>query len=126
MSGKITNFFREFKLFFSIIAIIVGFMIFLIGLSGTLIESLKNIFGFFNDYWEWSIYLLILGFIVLAAGIWYLYSFLKDRKFILEELETNKRSELLKKHSELKTAVKHMPSKYRKMLKEKEDELKIR
>lgn len=126
MSGKITNFFREFKLFFSIIAIIVGFMIFLIGLSGTLIESLKNIFGFFNDYWEWSIYLLILGFIVLAAGIWYLYSFLKDRKFILEELETNKRSELLKKHIELKTAVKHMPSKYRKMLKEKEDELKIR
>jgi len=79
-----------------------------------------------SEYQDWSSYLLILGFIVFGFGIWYLYSYSKDRKFILEEMETNKRSELIKKHNELKVAVKHMPSKYKKMLKDKEDELKIR
>ena len=126
MAGKITNFFREYKMFFSIIMLILGLIIFLIGLAGTLIDSLKNIFSFFNSYWDWSIYLLIIGFIFLAAGIWYLYTYLKDRKFIYNELETNKRSEFLKKHNELKSIVKHMPSKYQKMVKNKEKELNIK
>jgi len=126
MAGKITNFLREYKLIFSIILLILGLILFIIGLAGTFIESLKNIFSFFNSYWDWSIYLLIIGFILLVAGIWYLYSFLKDRKFILAELETKKRSEFLKKHSELKSTVKHMPSKFQKMVKEKEEELYIK
>jgi hypothetical protein len=44
----------------------------------------------------------------------------------LEELATNKRSELLKMHSELKLTAKKLPSKYRNMLKEKEKEFKIK
>jgi hypothetical protein len=85
-----------------------------------------NIFYLSEEILEWSGYLLIIGFIILLTGIYYLYTYLKDRKFILEELETNKRSEILKKHIELKKAVKHMPSKYKKMLKEKEEEFKIK
>jgi hypothetical protein len=44
----------------------------------------------------------------------------------LDELATNKRSELLKMHSELKQTAKKLPSKYKKMLKEKEEEFKIK
>ena len=44
----------------------------------------------------------------------------------LEELRTNKRSEIIKMHAELKSVVKHLPSKYRKMLKDKEKELSIK
>lgn len=121
------NFLREFKLGFSIILTIVGLIAFLIGLTGMFFkDAFNSLFSFFTDYADWSFYLLAIGFVVLAAGIYYLYSYLKDKKFILEEMHTNKRSELLKKHSELKIAVKHMPSKYKKMLKDKEEELKIK
>ena len=51
---------------------------------------------------------------------------LKPLKILLDELRTNKRSELLKKHSELKNIVKHLPKKYQKLLKDKEEELSIR
>ena len=83
-------------------------------------------FNFSEDILNWWLYFLIIGFIIFATGVWYLYSYLKNRKFILEELETNKRSELIKRHTELKNTVRHMPSKYQKMLKAKEEELKIR
>jgi len=127
MAGKITEFLREVKLPLSSILTILGIFVILIAASGMWIKDLlNNIFAFYSNYTEWSLYLLIFGFICLGFGIWYLYSFLKDRKFILEELETKKRSEFLKKHSELKVVVKHMPSKYRKMVKEKEDELNVK
>ena len=127
MAGKITNFLREFKLVFSIILTILGIIILFIGISGTWYKDVpKNMLGLSDDILDWSFYLLILGFIVFAIGIWYLYCYLKDRKFILDEIKTNKRSELLKKHVELKNVVKHMPSKYKKMLKEKEKELGIK
>jgi len=127
MAGKITSFLREFKLIFSIILSILGFLILFIGIAVTWFwTNFEGLFSFMSEYQDWSSYLLILGFIVFGFGIWYLYSYSKDRKFILEEMETNKRSELIKKHNELKVAVKHMPSKYKKMLKDKEDELKIR
>ena len=45
---------------------------------------------------------------------------------MLDEIATNKRSELLKMHSELKITAKKLPSKYRNMLKEKEKEFKIK
>jgi hypothetical protein len=124
MSGKISGFLTELKLSLSIILTIIGFLLFLIGMN--YISDVFDIFGLPKDILQWSIFLLIIGFIILVTGIYYLYAYLKDRKFILEELETNKRSEILKKHIELKKAVKHMPSKYKKMLKEKEDEFKIK
>ena len=124
ISGKISGFLRELKLFLSIILTIVGFLILLIGIN--FIFNKFNIFNLSEEILNWSIFLLIIGFIILLTGIYYLYSYLKDRKFILEELETNKRSEILKKHIELQKAVKHMPSKYKKMLEEKEEEFKIK
>ena len=127
MAGKINSFLREFKLIFSIILSILGFLILFVGIAVTwLWTNFEGLFSFMSEYKIWSPYLLILGFIVFGFGVWYLYSYFKDRKFILEEIQTNKRSELLKMHNELKIAVKHMPSKYKKMLKDKEDELKIR
>jgi hypothetical protein len=127
MAGKINRFFREFVLAFSIILTIVGIVVVILGICGIWYQDIaKDVFGFSNDVFDWSLYILILGFIVLGFGVYYLYYYLKNRKFILEELETNKRSELLKRHGELKITVRKMPSKYQKMLKEKEDELKIR
>ena len=123
MAGKITNFFREIQFVFSIILTILGIIIVYIGATGIWSRDLCLLP---SEYFNWSLYLLIIGFIVLFAGVWYLYNFLKNRKFILEEIDTNKRSELIKKHSELKSTVKHMPTKYQKMLKEKEEELKIK
>ncbi len=129
MAGRITNFFRELVFPFSIILIILGVIviILIIGSTGIWYSDFPAVtLNLTEDILEWSPYFLIIGFIIILTGIWYLYSYLKNRKFILDELETNKRSELLKKHAELKTTVKHMPSKYQKMLKAKEEELKIR
>jgi hypothetical protein len=127
MARKITNFFREFIIVFSIILIVIGAIVTFIGASGIWFrETPKELLGLSDDFLEWSLYLLIVGFIALAFGIYYLYKYVKNRKFILEELETNKRSEFLKKHSELRNVVRHMPSRYQKMLKEKEKELNIK
>jgi len=127
MAGRITNFFRELVLPFSIILTILGLIVLFIGITGNWAQGLaKDMFNFSEDILNWWLYFLILGFIIFATGVWYLYSYIKNRKFILDELETNKRSELIKKHAELKNTVKHMPSKYQKMLKEIEEELKIR
>ena len=127
MAGKITNFFRELVLPFSILMTIVGFIVLIIGITANWAQDIaKNTFNFSDDVLSWWLYFLIFGFIIFGAGVYYLYSFLKNRKFVLDELKTNKRSELLKKHAELKITVKHMPSKYRKMLKAKEEELKMR
>ena len=124
MSGKIASFFREYVLIFSIILIILGCIVLFIGATGIWFKI--DILLFLREPNDWSMYLLILGFIILAIGVYYLYSYLMNRKFVIEELETNKRSEFLKKHNEVKQKVKHLPSKYNKMLKEKEDELKIK
>lgn len=127
MGGKITGFLREYVLVFSIILTILGFFVIFIGASGIWFQDIsKDVLNLTDDFLKWSPYLLIIGFIIFGIGLYYLYIYLKNRKFVLEELETNKRSELLKKHSELKEVIKHLPSKYKKMLKEKEDELRIK
>ncbi len=126
MAGKITGFFREFVLFFSIILIVLGFFILFIGVTGILEGHPMNFLNFSDEFFEWGLYLLIIGFIILITGLWYIYSYFKNRKFVLDELKTNKRSELIKRHAELKSVVKHLPSKYRKMLKDKEQELSIK
>ena len=126
MTGKITGFFREFILIFSVILIIIGLFVLIIGISAVLEGNPMNFLNLSSEILEWGLYFLIIGFIIFGTGIWYLYSFYKNRKFILGELETNKRSEIIKKHTELKNVVKHLPSKYRKMLKDKEEELSIK
>lgn len=124
MSGRIVGFFREFVLVFSIIALILGLIIFSLSLIHYFFQDMQP--EFIENLQDWNFYLMIIGFILLAAGIYYLYSYHKNKKFILDEIKTNKRSELLKKHAELKSTVRHMPSKYQKMLKDKEKELKIK
>jgi len=74
----------------------------------------------------WNDYILIAGLIILGFGVYYLYSYITKRKYVLDELKTDKRSEILKKRSKLESAVKKLPSKYQKMLSDKEDEFNIR
>ncbi len=125
MSGKITSFLREYKLILSIIFTILGAIPLFIGASYYALEG----FGldFINNLGDWNIYILILGLVVFSwFGVYYLYTYIINRKFVLKELETNKRSEFLKKHLQVKLKVKHLPSKYKEMLKQKEKELKIK
>ena len=91
-----------------------------------LINNTSSLFNFVISFGEWNAYILIFGLVVLGIGLYYVYSFLKKRKFVLDEIKTDKRSEILKKHRELASAVKHLPSKYQKMLEEKEEELNIK
>jgi len=126
MAGKITEFFREFVLLFSIILTIIGFFILFIGITGILEGHPMNFLNLTDEILDWGLYLLIIGFIIFGTGIWYLYSFFNNRKFVLEEIKTNKRSEFIKMHTEIKSVVKHLPSKYRKMFKDKEEELSIK
>jgi len=125
MAGRITEFFREFVIVFSSILVILGLIVLLIGITGILEDHPMNFLNLTEDIFEWGFYFLILGLIIFGTGLWYIYSFFKNRRFVLEELKTNKRSELIKMHAELKSVVKHLPSKYRKMLEDKEQELSI-
>lgn len=134
MTGKISGFLREYVLGFSIITTIVGLILLIMGIIwvffrdsndnptiklGFFTEAVKNV-GNFNYY------VLGAGFVILIMGVWYLYSYIKNRKFVLKEIKTNKRSELLKKHGELEDTVKHLPSKYKKMVDEKAEELRVK
>jgi len=128
--GKIIGFLREYVLILSIVFTVLGAIILFIGITG-FVEDLNyiplNMLGFSEDFLDWSFYIIVAGLIIFGwFGVYYLYSYYMNRKFVLEELETNKRSEFLKKHVEVKKKVKHLPSKYQKMLKEKEQELKIK
>ena len=128
MNVKITGVLREYVFILSIIFTILGFIIIFIGATGIGAPHIpENFFGFSDEILAWSPYILILGFVVFGwFGVYYLYSYLKNSKFVLKELKTNNRSEFLKKHSEVKLKVKHLPSKFQKMLKEKEEELNIK
>lgn len=129
MVSRISKFIREFILILSLITIIFGLFLISMGvlwfwlidfLTGS--ESLKFIY----DLGEWNAYLLVIGLIIFGFGVYYLYSYLKNRKFALDELKTDKRSEFLKKHNELKNTIKRLPSKYQKMLRDKENQLNIK
>jgi len=134
MWRKIEGFLREYVLIFSIIVTIIGAFTFSMGIIWFFLkEDVKSgelNLGFFtsllNKVGEWNFYLIFVGFILLITGVYYLFTYMKNRKFIYEELETNKRSEFIKKHAELKNTVKHMPTKYQKLVKEKEKELKVK
>jgi hypothetical protein len=106
---------------------IVGLIVLFIGVVGIWPgNDDTNVLNLTDEIITWSPYVLIIGLIVFGMGIYYLYGFIVKKKFVLDELQTNKRSELLKKHSELKESVRHLPSKYKEMVKEKEKELRIK
>jgi signal transduction histidine kinase len=120
--------FREFALIFIIVALIAGLFLLLMGIIWFWFRGLE--IGFFTDIItqleNWNAYTLAAGLILFLAGVYYLYCFEKDKRFVLNELRTDKRSELIKKHKELRKVVKRLPSKYQSMLKKKEEELRIR
>lgn len=131
MSGRITGFLREYVLVLSILIMIPAaifiFMgvvfLFFIDIAAPIdspLHFIQDPIGIWNDY------ILVAGLILLGAGVYYLYSYYTKRKFVLNELNTDKRSELLKKRSKLESTVKQLPSKYQRMLAEKEEEFNIR
>jgi len=125
---KITALLREYVLGLSIITIIIGLFLLLMGIIYYWFKDVK--LGFYTDIimdlGEWNAFILIAGLIILGIGIYYFYSYYTQRKFVLEEIQTNKRSEFLKRHKEVKVKVKHLPSKYQELVKNKEKELKIK
>jgi hypothetical protein len=131
MAGKIVGFLREYVLGLSILIIIPSLVFIFMGIiyflfikiaepSNSLLHFIKEPIG------VWNFYVLILGLIILGIGVYYLYSYSTKRKFLLDELKTDKRSEILKKRNKLESTVKHLPSKYQRMLTDKEDEFNIR
>lgn len=126
MAGKISSFFREYVYGFSILLIIIGLILLILSILSLQQITLDGLIAVFIELGLWNAYILILGLIILATGSYYLYSFQKDKRFVLKEFDTNKRSELLKRHKELRQRVKHLPSKYQHLLNEKEQELHIK
>ncbi|MEE8566080.1 MAG: hypothetical protein V3S79_06825 [Candidatus Thermoplasmatota archaeon] len=127
MKGKISGFLREHILILSLLTIIIGIIILIIGILGIWFkDEIKNMINFMDTLIPWSLYILVIGLILFGMGIYYLYMFVTKKNFIMKEIETNKRSEFIKKHAELKYSVKYLPSKYKEMLKRKEKELKIK
>jgi len=126
MMGKINEFFREYVYVLSIITIIIGIPITIFGALGILTTILQDSIGISSTIVDWSPYFLGLGIVILLTGVFYLYSFQKNKRFFIDELETNKRSEFVKKHQEIKNAVRYLPKKYQKILQDKEKEFKIK
>jgi hypothetical protein len=131
MSGRIIGFLREYILGLSILTIIIGAIFCFMGVVYlffiTIAEPVNSPIHFIKDpIGIWNDYILIAGLIILGVGVYYLYSYITKRKYVLDELKTDKRSEILKKRSKLESTVKKLPSKYQKMLTEKEEEFNIR
>jgi len=128
ITKKIARILREYIFILSILIMTIGTILLVMGViyiwfkdlaMSTFAESIGKIADF-------NYYVFVGGIIILGIGVSYLYGFLKRRKFLLEEIRTNKRSELIKRHAELKENVKFLPFKYKKMLADKERELKMK
>lgn len=85
-----------------------------------LLSKLAEFFG------NWNYYLIIIGVVILFAGVWYAYDYISKKKFLLEEIKTDRKSELVKTKAKLEKIAKTLPRKYEKMLIEKEEELGLR
>jgi len=129
MAGKISRFIREYIFGLSIITLIIGLVLILMGVLwygfNEIVEQAMEL-DLIYRIGDWNAYVLVIGLILFAFGVYYLYNYLKNRKFLLEEIKTDKRSEFIKKHGKLKIDSKKLPSKYQKMLKDKEKELGIK
>lgn len=130
MAGKITGFLREYVAVFSIIITVIGIFLLFMGVTWYWIRGLitptATPIHFIYTLGQWNAYTLVAGFIIFGIGFYYIYSFLKKRKFVMDELKSDKRSEILKKRAKLESEVKHLPSKYQRMLTKKEDDLNIK
>lgn len=127
MANVIGKILKEYIFGISVVLLIVGLAVLVFGILGMWFDDvLTNTFSLNQNILAWSLYILIVGFIVTITGIYYLYEFLKNKRFLLEELETNKRSEFMKNHLELKNAARHLPSKYQEMLSKKEKDLRVK
>lgn len=131
MSGRIIGFLQEYILGLSILTIIPGVVFIFMGVVYlffiNIAEPTKSLLHFIKEpLGVWNDYILVAGLIIFGIGVYYLYSYLNKRKFVLDELKTDKRSEILKKRNKLEATVKRLPSKYQQMLSEKEEEFNIR
>jgi len=130
MAGRIVGFLREYILGLSIITLIPGVIMIIMGVVyygyNKIEPSNFPLHFIFDPVAEWNAYILVAGLIIFGIGVYYLYSYFNKRKFVLDELKTDKRSEILKKRSKLETIVKHLPKKYQQMLSEKEEEFNIK
>jgi len=119
---------REIIAPLSVVLIVLGALSFLMGaiwiwFSNVEIWVLSSIVESLNN---WNYYLFVIGIVLLITGAWYLYDFFRKRKFLLDEIKTDKRSDLVKRKAELEDIVKRLPRKYEKMLEDKKRELKIK
>lgn len=127
MANMLGRLWKEYIFGISIVLSIVGLITLVFGILGTFFKDvLKSFLAVDETILAWSLYVLIIGAVVTLIGVYYLYTFLKNKRFLLTELETNKRSEFMKNHAELKTAARHLPSKYQHLFSEKEKELRIK
>ena len=86
----------------------------------SLISDLSRFFG------DWNYYLIVVGIVLLFVGGWYSYDYIKKKRYLLEEIKTDRKSEFVKKKAELEAIVKSLPKKYERMLREKEEKLGLR
>lgn len=130
MSGRIVGFLREYILLLSILMMIPGIIFIFMGVVYlffiNITEPTNSLLHFIYIIGVWNDYILVAGLIIFGIGVYYLYSYLNKRKFVIDELKTDKRSGILKKRSKLETTVKHLPKKYQRMLAEKEEEFSIK
>lgn len=127
MANTLGRLWKEHVAELSIVLLIIGLVTLIFGLLGMVwTENLIDTLGVSEDLLSWSLYILIVGFILTLTGAFYFYDFMRNKRFLLEELETKKRSEFIKNHAELKNAARHLPTKYQDMLAEKEDELHVK
>ena len=115
---------REFSFGLSIIVFVIGLFLFLMGLFYLVAQQYE--LELFKKIGEWNWYVLVLGLIIFGIGVYYLYYYVKRSRLVKKELETNKRSEFLKKRTEVETTARHLPAKYKKLVEEKEEQLGIK
>ncbi len=130
MSGRIVGFLREYVLVLSILLLIPALVFIIMGIVYLFflssVVSVTSPLHFISQVGIWNDYIPVAGLIILGISVYYLYSFFSKRKYVLDELKTDKRSEILKRRSKLESTVKQLPSKYQKMLADKEEEFDIR
>ena len=127
MANMLVRLWKEYIFGISIILLIMGLVTLIFGILGMWFSDvLVTSFAMNQDVLPWSLYILIVGVLFALIGAYYLYEFITNKKFLLEEIETKKRSEFMKSHIELKKSVRKLPSKYQEMLEKKKKELKIK
>lgn len=127
MTNILGKMWKEYIMGISIALLIIGLIVLIFGILGTLSsDMLTDMLRIHPDVLDWSLYILIIGAILTFSGGYYLYDFLRNKRFLLDKIETNKRSEFMKYHAQLKNAVRKLPSKYQEMLHKKEKQLRLK